>query len=276
MLRVRPRYYRWFVDPGVEWTEANTREAYLDWEIPIEQAALVLVDVWNWHYLKDTMERSEEICQKLLKPLVKEARRAGLRVIHAPSSSFAAQFPQWVGHSRSAQPDGKPLREEPLYPRWDGTWPPADFLEDGNGRRKGAYARYSRPEEPRRPELTRDRQEKLAVHPDFLPQDGDVVVANGRELHEYCREKGILFLFYAGFNTNMCIMERDYGVVAMGPRGRGYACVLVRDCTTGMETYRSQERLEQTRAAIDRIEMLFGYTVSSAELMEALASHAAP
>ncbi len=47
ILHVKPRYYRWHVDPDVEWTETNTDYACLDWKIPLSQAALVLVDVWD-------------------------------------------------------------------------------------------------------------------------------------------------------------------------------------------------------------------------------------
>src|SRR5262245_8945151 len=48
-LHIRPRYHRWHVDPGVRWVETNTRHATLDWVIPLTQAALVLVDVWDRH-----------------------------------------------------------------------------------------------------------------------------------------------------------------------------------------------------------------------------------
>lgn len=56
-LKINPRYHRWHVDPGVEWLETNTGYATLDWEIPLDQTAVVLVDVWQRHYLKDTEER---------------------------------------------------------------------------------------------------------------------------------------------------------------------------------------------------------------------------
>ena len=45
-MHVRPRYYRWFFGPGDEWLEINTGHARLDWHVPLDQAALVLVDVW--------------------------------------------------------------------------------------------------------------------------------------------------------------------------------------------------------------------------------------
>lgn len=68
VVRVAPRYHRWHVDPGVEWVEANTGYAYLDWEIPLSQAALVLVDVWDRHYLRDTEARAEKIIRERTRP----------------------------------------------------------------------------------------------------------------------------------------------------------------------------------------------------------------
>src|SRR6516165_8810304 len=59
VLHVQPRYHHWHVDPGVEWIETNTGYAHLDWTIPLGQAALVLVDVWDHHYLKDAEARAE-------------------------------------------------------------------------------------------------------------------------------------------------------------------------------------------------------------------------
>src|SRR6516165_1597400 len=67
-LHVRPRYHRWHVDPGVEWIETNTGYAQLDWTIPFNQAALVLVDVWDRHYLKDTEARGEAVVDDKLLP----------------------------------------------------------------------------------------------------------------------------------------------------------------------------------------------------------------
>ena len=82
MLNVRPRYHRWHVDPGVEWLETNTGYAHLDWSIPLSQTALVLVDVWQRHYLKDTEERGEKIIQNKLNPLVNTSRKYNMPIIH--------------------------------------------------------------------------------------------------------------------------------------------------------------------------------------------------
>lgn len=242
-LHVKPRYHRWHVDPGVEWLEANTGYASLDWTIPLSQTAVVLVDVWQRHYLKDTEERGEQIIQNNLLPLLSACRKQGMTVIHAPSPEVAVKHPNWVNLAK------------PVSKRDD--WPPKDFMH-----MTGEYSVYGKPHESR--EAERQSLPKLTFHPQVVPVSGEAVVANGEELHRYCKQNGILFLFFAGFNTNACILSRDYGTIQMS--NRGYQVVLVRDCTTGMETRETHAALSQTKGAILLLEMFGQYSVTSEEI----------
>jgi nicotinamidase-related amidase len=252
-LHLRPRYYRWHVDPGVEWVEANTDYAHLDWTVPLHQAALVLVDVWDRHYLQDTATRAETIIRDKFVPLLAGCRCAGLNIIHAPSPPQAARHPNWIGADR------EPSR---ILPTSD--WPPPEFRG-----KSGPFAAYARPTEPREPELSQLRS-KIQMHPQVVPVGSEPVIATGDELHDYCRTNGILFLIFAGFNTNACILMRDYGTLAMSQRG--YEVILLRDCTTGMESRASLPTLAQTDAAILLLEMFGQYSMTSDELLSALAA----
>lgn len=251
ILHIRPRYHRWHVDPGVEWLETNTKKAFLDWKIPLSQCALVLVDVWDKHYLKDTLQRTDDIIDKKLHPLIIKCREGGLQIIHAPANRVAIKSPYWVKLTSGVD---KYFDED--------SWPPADFKES-----KGVYEAFAKPFEPREAEryaLSRS----VTFHPKISPAGTDVVVSSGEELHLYCKQKGILFLIYAGFNTNGCILSRTYGTVNMGLRG--YKIVLVRDCTTGMETKESQPEMQQTNGAILLLETWGHYTVTSDEIVNGL------
>lgn len=250
-LHLRPRYYRWHVDPGVEWVESNTGHAHLDWTIPLTQAALVLVDVWNGHYLKDTAARAEEIIQNKLRPLLGACRGAGLQIIHAPSPPQAREHPAWVRLVDKEQADD--AADE---------WPPSEFRS-----KTGPYAGYARPQEPRQGEIDEMRAHRT-IHPDAQPEGEEVVIATGEELHRYCAQQGILFLFFAGFNTNACILLRDYGTIEMGKRG--YEILILRDCTTGMESSETHDALTQTRGTVLFLEMFQKYSVTSEELMAGL------
>jgi nicotinamidase-related amidase len=103
-------------------------------------------------------------------------------------------------------------------------------------------------------------------HPIAMPMEGEAVIATGEELHRYCKQKGILFLFFAGFNTNACMITRDYGALQMN--NRGYQVSVLRDCTTGMENKNTQPGLQQTNGAILFFEMFGQYTVTSDEIIK--------
>ncbi len=251
-LNVRPRYYRWHVDFGVEWVETNTNYAHLDWEIPLEQTALVVVDVWERHYLADTQARADEIVKGKIVPLLGACRAAGMPIIHAPAPGMVEKQQNWVRLISEEEMKGGPRAD----------WPPGDFRA-----KSGSYGQYARPDEPREPELTAMRA-KRRLHPLVQVEGDEPVIYNGEELHRYCAQEGILFLFFLGFNTNACILLRDYGTIEMSKRG--YEVIILRDCGTGMESFETQEELWQTRGTILFLEMYGKYSLTSQEMVEGL------
>jgi len=139
-------------------------------------------------------------------------------------------------------------------------WPPSDFRK-----KKGAYEKLSRPSESGAQaldEIVRNRR----IIAEVAPQDGDAVVLNGNQLHRLLCHKQILHLFYAGFAANICVPFKDYGMRAM--KDRGYEIILIRDCTTAIETADTIEHLDLTKNAVRDTELNIGYTISSTELIE--------
>ncbi|MDP6776941.1 MAG: cysteine hydrolase, partial [Candidatus Latescibacteria bacterium] len=119
-MEIRPRYYRLYTDDGAELAEENYRYRELDWTVPLSQAALISLDVWNFHFSRETLERIEEITVGRIAPLVEACREAGLQVIHAPAGPVAQKHPNWV--------ELIPEEERP-QPTWPDSpeWPPAAF-----------------------------------------------------------------------------------------------------------------------------------------------------
>ncbi|MCD2422475.1 isochorismatase family protein [Niabella pedocola] len=249
-LSIHPRYHRWYVDPGQDWVETNTGYATLNWAIPLSQVALVLVDVWQRHYIRDTEARIEAVINNNLLPLVSACRNSGLQVIHAPSPPVAQRHPNWV----NLVPDTGASQKD--------SWPSAAFRN-----LSGAYQAYRRPQEPRDAELK--SLPAHSFHPKMTPAGREAVVATGEELHRYCKQKGILFLLYAGFNTNACLITRDYGVLQMCNH-YGYQVVIARDCTTGMESKDTHSSLSQTKGAILFFEMFGQYSTTSRDIIKGL------
>lgn len=176
-LRIKPRYHLWHVDPGIDWVETNTSHATLDWSIPVPRSAIVLVDVWDHHYLKDTEARTEAVITEKLLPLLAACRSAAMPIIHAPSPTMAMQHPNWV----------RLVREEEMAAS-QADWPPPEFRD-----KTGAYQSYRRPDEPREAELAKLRA-GLTLHPKVQPLADEPVIATGEELHRYCQRHKILWL----------------------------------------------------------------------------------
>jgi nicotinamidase-related amidase len=261
-FRIHPRYVRLYTDPGVEEAERNYAHATLDWEIPAGRAAVVCVDCWAWHFSRETQERINEITEKKIAPLLAACRAAGLRVIHMPAEPVASRSKNFV---RMRDPATRP---QPMWPDTP-AWPPAEFRG-----KTGPYAAYARPVEPQA-EFRRHHGETLRdFHPLCRPAGEEPVLADGEDLHRYCARNGILFLIFVGFNTNACVMMRDYGIPAMN--ARGYETILVRDATTGMESAATVADLAGTRGTIDTIEQFLGYSIATEELVRALGSVGRP
>jgi len=255
LIHLRPRYYRLFTDPPMEEAEENYRHAELDWHMPLGEAALVSLDVWNYHFSRDTLERIEDITVHRIAPLVEACRCNGLQIIHAPAAPVAQKHPNWTRLVEQATPHVAPNSD----------WPPEDFRN-----KTGRFARYARPHEPQKQERDEHRRTRRDFHPAVRPECEEAVILDGQELHLLCKQRGILNLFYVGFNTNACMVMRPYGTYAM--MGREYNVILVRDCTTGMETHEGKAELVCTRGAIASLEQFGAYTVTSHQLIAALSA----
>lgn len=254
VIHLHPRYYRLFTDQGVEMAEKNFVHRELAWRLPLREAALVCLDIWNQcpFNARDTSARTEKIIQARIVPLLAACRAGGLQVIHAPASPVAERQANWVRLTPSAA-------KSPPAP----DWPPEDFR-----RKTGQFARYARPHEPIEDEQARFRAGRRDFHPAVRPVGKEAVILNGYELQRWCARRGILHLFYVGFWTNACLIMRDYGLLAM--LGRGYHAILVRDCTTGMETRDTRRGLVCTRGVIATLEQFAAYTLTARELIRAL------
>lgn len=253
-LTLTVRRNREIADPGVPCREENLRLGQMQWRVPVEQSALVMVDCWNEHPLESHLERGGEIAREKILPALQACRSVGMTIVHAPAPQIARKYPQWLmgpgddaSHARPAPPSD---------------WPPAGFRQ-----RTGAYAAYARPREPVLEEWLRTRDPHRGIM-DFLgPKGDDVVVETGEQLHRLCRQRGLLHLFYAGFAANICVQFRDYGVRAL--QARGYNIILLRDCTTAIETAHTREGMWLTEAAILNVELKIGVSTTSDELIRA-------
>jgi len=255
-IRIKPRYARLYTDPGTELAEANYDRVALDWTVPVNEAAVVCIDCWSWHFSRETLDRINRITEQCIVPLLDACRKHGLLVIHAPANPVAERHPNFI---RMRSEDARPQVQWPDSP----AWPPAEFKS-----KSGSYSQYAKPHEPQNADRAGHRATMRDFHDLCRPQGDEPVILDGEDLHRFCADRKILHLFFIGFNTNACVMMRDYGLPAMARRG--YHAILVRDCTTGMEIADTVDGLICTKGTIATIEQFLGYTVTSQELIQAL------
>jgi nicotinamidase-related amidase len=244
-LSLRVRSYSRDPQPGVVCTEAAFHHTEWDERIPVAQAALVLVDVWDTHVIASHAARSAQIAREFIAPAVVAAREAGIAVVHAPSPVQARRYPQWTRYATEADAQAPAIRNWPEVETDE--WPPAAFR-----RREGEYTQFRRPR-PSLPDQGRNERAERGIDPSVAPEPEDFVVATGEQLQRLCKDKGILHLFFAGFATNICVPFKDYAIRAF--RARGYNCLLLRDCTTAIEGHDTLEGFLGTRQAIRELEM---------------------
>jgi nicotinamidase-related amidase len=250
-LDLQVRYFQDSTPPDVPCREENFIRREINMPLPVEQTALVLVDMWNTHFIETWLERAVRLTRDAVLPVIAAARQAGLPIVHAPSPPIAERYAQLARH-RSPEP-GSPRQ-----------WPPPEFLQ-----RQGDYAAFRGPrsQPPGIDVHWKEHAERLDMSPAVEVRDEDFVIATGQQLHELAEERKILHMVYAGFATNWCILNRDYGMRAMG--ARGYNLILLRDATTGVEFPDTVEAGFATEIAIREVEQQIGFSASNDDFFAA-------
>ena len=245
-LDLQVQYFQDSTPEGVPCREENFVRREVGMALPLDQTALVLVDVWDNHFIESWLERATRVTEEGVVPVLAVARRAEMTIVHAPSPPIAEQYEQVKRHKPSA-------------PNAVSDWPPAQFRA-----RAGECAAFRGPraQPPGIPSIP-----ELGMSPLVEVREEEFVVATGEQLHELAREKGLLHLIYAGFATNWCILNRDYGMRAMGRRG--YNMILLRDATAGVEFPDTVDACFATETALREVEQQLGFSASNADFFAA-------
>lgn len=250
-LNLRVRYFQDSTPEGIPCREENFQRREIMMSLPVKQAALVLVDLWNLHFIESWIERARRVTAESIVPILAIAREVGFTIIHAPTPLIAPQFPQLKRHT-------------PPPPAVEPDWPPAEFR-----RREGQYYAYRGPRsQPPGIWIHRDKlYHNLGMSPIIEVRDDDYVIATGDQLQETLKWHQILHLLYVGFATNWCILGRDYAIRAMV--GRGYNTILLRDATTGVEFPDTLPTLLATELAVREAEQVHGFSASNEDFFAA-------
>ena len=180
-------------------------------EIEPARSAILVCDVWDRHWSKGANLRLTALLPRM-EDLLHRTRSRGFHIVHAPSDTLAF-YADSPARRRIA---GLPLLPPPAdLPRED---PPLPINDRDGGSDSGEDT----------PTAVWTRQ-----HPALtIDQDRDVVSDNGPEIRSWMQHTGIRRLFILGVHTNMCILNRTFGIKQMVRWDVPVA--LVRDLTDSM------------------------------------------
>ena len=226
------------------WVEARFEQTIVN-----SKTAIIITDMWDKHWCAGATKRVVQIAQKM-DPVLKEARRAGFLIVHAPSETmeFYAKEPGRLlaqNAPQSAPPAPRQFEEGPL---------PIDDSDEG------CDTPGDKPHKAWSREIA-----ALAI------ASGDIISDNGREIYNVLRQHNIDTLLYMGVHANMCILNRSFGIRQMSKWG--LRCILVRDLTDAMYNPAARPNVSHeagTELVIKHIERYWAPSVTSSELIAAL------
>lgn len=192
----------------------HTERAPLD--LPASRLAVIVCDMWDRHWSAGASLRVGQLAPRVDR-FCRRLRDAGALVVHAPSDTMRA-YDGSAARKRIAgagpAPGPPPTATPPM------ATPPMPFVPADGG------SDTDDPLAPGAPVWSRQHP-RIAV--DELR---DVITDDGAELAAYLRACGRDTVLMTGVHTNMCILRRSFGLVALA--GYGFSPVLVADLTDAM------------------------------------------
>ncbi len=237
------------------WTLTRDAEGRNTWrevvtlrELPAQQTAILICDMWDEHWSRGATMRVNAMAPRMNR-VIEVARSKGVLIIHAPSDTLdfyadtlARQHARDV--SPVAPPPPKALPDPPL---------PIDDSDEGSDTGEA------------KPYKAWQRQ-----HPAIaIDQAVDYISDDGHEIYSLIRTQGVEQLLIMGVHTNMCVLNRSFGIKPMVRWG--VAIALVRDLTDtmynpAMSPYVSHE--EGTRLVVAYIEKFWCPSIESRDIIQ--------
>ncbi len=217
--------------------------------VPTE-SALIICDMWDQHWSRGATIRANILAPKI-QELASVLRSHGVLVAHCPSGTmdFYRNNPAYI-RVHQCTPIWLPII--PGYPEL-----PIDDSDGGSdtGEQKAEHV------------WTRQHS-AIDIDPDC-----DVICDNGSYLFSYFKQRNISTVFVCGVHTNMCILNRSFGLKALVRCG--FSPYLITDLTDSMynparRPYVSHD--EGTRLVISYVEQFICETTESQEVLKSITS----
>src|SRR5215831_16430586 len=234
---------------------SNTRatERVLRWEVA--QTAIIICDMWDTHTCSLSAQRVAALAPRM-NQVVSAARSLGVMIIHAPSDTMKHYegTPQRLRMQRAPMaPSPTPILTRcPRDPEEERNFP----IDDSAGGCDDPIVKDWTGPYP----WTRE-------HPAIDVVGFDGVSDNGQEIYNFCKEEGIANIALMGVHTNICILNRSFGIRQM--TRLGFQVVLARDLTDAMYDPRTRPFVSHNRGTelvIEHIETRWCPSILSNDL----------
>jgi nicotinamidase-related amidase len=203
--------------------------------------AILICDMWDDHWSRGASERVNEMAPRM-NEVVARARDMGVSIIHAPSETMDA----YAGTAARRRILSVPTVKPPSELAHDEPPLPVDASDGGSDTGE-----------------TVSRRAWTRQHPAIaIDQTRDAISEDGLEVYSYLHQQSIEHLIIMGVHTNMCVLNRSFGVKQMVRWGVEVA--LARNWTDAMyNPARSPyvSHAEGTRLVIEYIEKFWCPTV---------------
>jgi nicotinamidase-related amidase len=219
-----------------------------------KQIAILVIGMWNTHASLSAAQKLDEMAPRM-DAWLKNCRKLGMQVIWGGSSwEKGPKADYWKNSSFRRE-----ISKCPFYPLQDrGLNVPPLPIDDSDGGYDAAT--------DKNPTFKRS---EVDFHPGVEMMEGDALSGLNKEILNYLYYKKIELLLVCGAHTNMCVLDRPYGL--KGLVRYGFPCALVRDLTDSMYNPKKAPYVshdEGTALCVDFIEKHVCPSVVSAEMIQ--------
>ena len=244
--------------------KAKVSERVLRWDVA--QTAIVICDMWDTHTCGLSAQRVAAMAPRM-NQVVSAARSLGVMIVHAPSDTM--KFYEGTPWRQRMQRAPKAASSMPILARC-----PREPLETRNFPIDDTAGGC---DDPVVKEFTGPPYPWTRQHPaiDIVGFDG--VSENGQEIYNFFKQEGITNIALMGVHTNICILNRGFGIRQMTKLG--FQVALARDLTDAMYDPRQKPFVSHTRGTelvIEHIETNWCPSIASEDLTRVIAGSDGP
>jgi nicotinamidase-related amidase len=228
-------------------------ERVLRWDVA--KTAIIVCDMWDTHTCSMSAQRVAAMAPRM-NQVISSARSLGVMIIHAPSDTMKFyEGTPWRQRMQRAPmaPSSIPILARcPRVPMEERNFP----IDDTDGGCDDPVVKEWTGPYP----WTRE-------HPAIDVVGFDGVSDNGQEIYNFLRQEGISNVALMGVHTNICILNRGFGIRQM--TRVGFQVALVRDLTDAMYDPRKRPFVSHARGTelvIEHIEAKWCPSIPSEDL----------